>query len=637
MSIQAASPAKNSTLMVSRPQKHRLLLRPSPLWACLLLALIVRTWLVIHTHGVIDGDEAMVGIQAQHILRGEIHIYYYAQPYMGSLEAYLMALLFAIAGASVWTLRAEPILLSLLVVWLTWKLAAALAEAACLPLYAQRSFMTLAALFAAVPPLYDGIIELRTLGGYIETFVIILLLLLSALRLTQRWRADAPLREIALRWAGIGFLVGLGFWVDPLVISAVVAVAAWIAGYCTTECAKLWRQTGIERRRSMLSLLTKLSLAGTAIPSSLTGFAPALYWGASNHWTNIFYILDNKSALSSQRLATILHVLQLYRTCIAPRIVGGALPNVHLTATFPRLFTLGLAAGLCYLLATIIPFGLSIFWHLPFLLRIRHLVSLPLLFGACTAFIFCISTISAGSLKAPCAIVDPVGRYASPLLLALPFLFATPFTIIRMSLYGKGTSQFHKRDDTSSSLQPPTLQAPFRPPFAKVMQAGLLAVLLLLLGVQGYTYVQTNVGYTFQTSGCIVAPANSDPIIDYMQHQHIHYAWASLWIGNPIIFKSNGSIITADPRVITIPHLFHSRIPAYTSAVVHAGHSSVLTLIKHSDTHPLLLRKLDAKHIIYHAMRFPSEPGVDLLVVTPLNKPISPFEANSLGAWFGGC
>src|SRR6266496_6785842 len=178
MSIQAASPAKNSTLMVSRPQKHRLLLRPSPLWACLLLALIVRTWLVIHTHGVIDGDEAMVGIQAQHILRGELPVYYFSQAYMGSLEAYLVAVLFAIAGSSVWTLRAEPILLSLLIVWLTWKLAALLADAAKLPSYAKRRFMIIATLFAAMPPLYDAIIELRTLGGYIETFVLMLLLLI---------------------------------------------------------------------------------------------------------------------------------------------------------------------------------------------------------------------------------------------------------------------------------------------------------------------------------------------------------------------------------------------------------------------------------------------------------------------------
>src|SRR5438552_14865927 len=38
---------------------------------CCLLALLVRIELVIHTHGVIDGDEALVGLQAEHILQGE--------------------------------------------------------------------------------------------------------------------------------------------------------------------------------------------------------------------------------------------------------------------------------------------------------------------------------------------------------------------------------------------------------------------------------------------------------------------------------------------------------------------------------------------------------------------------------------
>ena len=98
------------------------------LWICLLISLLVRIWLVIHTHGVIEGDEALVGIQAQHILQGERPVYFYAQPYMGSLEAYLMAILFAIAGSSVWTMRAEPILLSLLLVWLTWGMASAVAK-----------------------------------------------------------------------------------------------------------------------------------------------------------------------------------------------------------------------------------------------------------------------------------------------------------------------------------------------------------------------------------------------------------------------------------------------------------------------------------------------------------------------------
>src|SRR5438067_3149020 len=61
----------------------------SPLWVCLLVALLIRAWLTYHTHGVIDGDEALVGIQAEHILRGQHPFYFYGQVYMGSLEAYL--------------------------------------------------------------------------------------------------------------------------------------------------------------------------------------------------------------------------------------------------------------------------------------------------------------------------------------------------------------------------------------------------------------------------------------------------------------------------------------------------------------------------------------------------------------------
>src|SRR5215472_15560053 len=176
------------------------------LWVCLLVAIAIRVWLVIHTHGVIDGDEALVGIQAEHILRGELPVYFSGQPYLGSLETYCIALLFAIFGPSVWVLRAEPILMSLILVWLTWRLASVLAEVAQLPPYARRYFVTIAALLAALPPLYDGIAEMRTWGGLIETLILMLLLLLSALQLTRRWRAGAPKRELALRCAGIGFI-----------------------------------------------------------------------------------------------------------------------------------------------------------------------------------------------------------------------------------------------------------------------------------------------------------------------------------------------------------------------------------------------------------------------------------------------
>jgi hypothetical protein len=93
--IQAVSSiklAEEAKLSVSKRWYQFLL---SPLWLCLLIALALRIFLVIHTHGVIDGDEALVGIQAERILHGDFPIYFYGQAYMGSLEAYLIAILFA--------------------------------------------------------------------------------------------------------------------------------------------------------------------------------------------------------------------------------------------------------------------------------------------------------------------------------------------------------------------------------------------------------------------------------------------------------------------------------------------------------------------------------------------------------------
>ncbi len=41
---------------------YRLRFLWSPLMVCLLLGVIVRVWLIVHTNGVIAGDEAEVGL-----------------------------------------------------------------------------------------------------------------------------------------------------------------------------------------------------------------------------------------------------------------------------------------------------------------------------------------------------------------------------------------------------------------------------------------------------------------------------------------------------------------------------------------------------------------------------------------------
>src|SRR6185437_1490560 len=114
----------------------------------LVVAVLARLVLVIRSNALIDGDEAMVGIQAEHILRGDFPTYYYGQAYMGSLETYLIAILFRLFGPSPWAMRAVPILLALALVYLTWRLAYAL-----LPRDSRATLLLagLAALFAAAP------------------------------------------------------------------------------------------------------------------------------------------------------------------------------------------------------------------------------------------------------------------------------------------------------------------------------------------------------------------------------------------------------------------------------------------------------------------------------------------------------
>src|SRR5579863_3005770 len=238
-------------------RQHWSPLEYSPLWLCLLLALVVRTYLVVHTGGVIDGDEAVVGIQAQHILQGVFPVYFAGQPYMGSLEAYAMALIFAVVGSSVWALRAEPILLSLVVVWLVWRLAGILAEMATLPPFARKLFQTIAALLVAIPPLYDTVAEMHALGGYIEVFVLMLLLLLSTLQLTRRWQSGASTRELAWRWAGIGFIVGLGLWVNYLIASAILASALWLLGSALLALYRWKRQTSEQPKPRFTSFISR--------------------------------------------------------------------------------------------------------------------------------------------------------------------------------------------------------------------------------------------------------------------------------------------------------------------------------------------------------------------------------------------
>jgi len=588
----------------------------APLLAISLLTVIARIWLTMHTHGVISGDEALVGIQAEHILHGEHPIYYYNQPYMGSLQAYFLACIFFFTGPSVWAMRVEPMLISLVLIYLTWRFSAALADSARLSSRTKILFMAIATLIAALPPLYDMIEEMRAKGGYTEAITIMLWMLLCAFRLTQRWREGASARELALRWAGIGFLLGLGVWVDPIVVYAILTIALWIGGYVILAFVKPGRQTTTQPR---VTLLKEVLLVVVALPASLVGFAPGLYWGVQNQWANIHYLFQNGGSVPHDRLHTIMQVQQIYSTCLVPRVLGGSLPTQPgVTAADPHIMTFGLVIGVICITLIATSIFLSAFWHHPLLVCLRQLTLLPFLFIICASIIFCMSSISAVAFRGGCSSLDPAGRYVMPLVIALPFFLAAIFTLPTMIAQARKTTPAQEREATQDASQLYDSSTTNQLPLLVAIQAGLLTVLIFYFCFQGVAYMQSNPRNTFQQYGCASEnPTDLDPIITYMQHTHIRYAWANGWLGFPIMFKTNDAIL--------VPWLYH-RIPAITTTVLHADRPSFFLLAKHTDLHPAILHVLDANNVTYHVERFYSEQGIDSLLVTPLNRTVSPLD-----------
>src|SRR6266851_153316 len=608
-----------STSTSSRSGKLKALY--SPLWLCFLLAILLRVWIIVHTHGVMAGDEMEVGLQAEHILRGELPVYYFGQPYMGSLEAYTAAIIFLFTGPAVSAMRLGTIPMSMLMVYLAWRFAAVLAETAHLSARLKTTFMTIAALVAAFPPLYDMAEEMRVQGGYMEAFVIMLWLLFCAFRLTQRWGQQASQRELALRWAGIGLLVGLGLWIDPLIIYACAAIAIWIGGYFVLELVKLPRQPSGWSRLALLYEEGLLVLS--AVPALLVGFLPGLIWGAQNHWANVSYLLHSGGMLSASRLPTIAAITKMYTYCLAPRALGGALatqPDV--TTANPHLVTFGLFVVFSGLVLGVAGLFLAK-WH-PVFVRVRQLTALPLLFFLCASIIFWIAPNSAAAVRSGCGPADGAGRFVVPLVDALPFLIATLiiFPGLRQSQAQQGADA-HPALRFTSSRKLPSLAS---------IQVGLLVVLALYFGVQVIAYAQADPNYTFQATGCLSRnPTNVDPIVGYLRSEHIHYVWATGWVGDHITFEADDSIVATK---------IGGRIVSDDEAVMHADRASVLLLAAHNDLHPDFLQELNANHVTYRVARFYSAPGVDAVVVTPLNRTLSPSDpafASLFQRSFHGC
>ena len=170
----------------------------------LLIALIARLLLLASDAASFHADEAVVGLMARHILQGARPTFFYGQAYMGSLDAWLIALGFRVLGKSVLTIRIVQSILYLLTVAAGYVLAWRLSE--------RVTVALTAGLVLAIPPVNTALYTTATLGGYNETLLFGTLILLLSYEVTH----DFPVSY--WRWALLGLCAGLGWWTNGLIV-----------------------------------------------------------------------------------------------------------------------------------------------------------------------------------------------------------------------------------------------------------------------------------------------------------------------------------------------------------------------------------------------------------------------------------
>lgn len=254
--------------MSAESKRPRILQAPvvSIMLACL-GAMGLKAWLVISGLAPFNSDEAVVALMARHILQGQHPVFFYGQAYMGSLDAYLVAMGFWIFGQAVWVIRLVQACLYLAVMFSTvW-----LAKVA----YGTWHVGAIAVILLAIPTVNMTLYTTVSLGGYGEALLIGNFILLMTLSIQHDWRKNLFPGRL-WKWGILGFLSGFGLWVFglTLVFSGAAIIYLFLYWFSNVSKQKPLSQTNKADTRLSIKLMTS---ALVYLIGAIAGSSP--WWG----------------------------------------------------------------------------------------------------------------------------------------------------------------------------------------------------------------------------------------------------------------------------------------------------------------------------------------------------------------------